>query len=114
MFDYCKYEIAAGFWEGNTPIVCNLQWYNSLPADLQQLVVSTYSNLEAQHYANYDQVIKTDRDQVLKAGVNIYNLPDAEFQRWVAAIKPITDDWAKKYGADWQKFLDSTKLVRRW
>ncbi len=38
-------------------------------------------------------------------GVEFIYLDKAEQTRWQAALKPIYDDMAKKYGEDWNKFM---------
>lgn len=110
---YAKYEVEANFWEGNTPIVCNLQWLNSLPKDLQQLIINTFIDLEKEHYANYDNMLKGDSEQFMKQGGEVYRLPPAEFARWKAAIQPIYQGIEKKYPADWPRFLEATKKFKR-
>jgi len=67
----------------------NLDTWNKLPKDIQQII---FDEAQAASLRMQAQQIKereeTDLDTVVKSGVNVYDLPKAEYERWKAALAP--------------------------
>ncbi len=87
----------------------NEKWYNSLPADLQKIVMDC-----AQEAADY-QATLDEADQVASlekikaAGVTIHVLKDKA--KWVEACKPMLNDYKAK-GKAWNDFIDKMLAIQ--
>lgn len=105
--EVAPYIVKVDIWPGVIPVAVNLQWFNSLPSDLQEIIVSTFLELEAEHYASLGELVEKEWD-VLRAspGVEIYELPSGERSRWVEAVEPLYDELAQKYPDEWPKFME--------
>ncbi|NDY93471.1 TRAP transporter substrate-binding protein [Ideonella livida] len=94
--------------------------YDSLPADLKR-VIDANSGLAASAWAGetgFDAVVETYKKAAKDAGGVFYNLPEAEYQRWVKATDSVDDDWVKDAsakGADGKKLLaEARSLVQQY
>ncbi|MBN1380864.1 MAG: TRAP transporter substrate-binding protein [Deltaproteobacteria bacterium] len=80
----------------------NLDTYNSLPPEIQKLFIGDnaklISTLHGYNFDKDDSMFKKMLDKQYKAKGNpgVYVLPDEERARWIAAVKPVWDQWVKK------------------
>jgi TRAP-type C4-dicarboxylate transport system substrate-binding protein len=101
-----KYSTEVGtFGNGFEAVVMNLDAWNKLPADLQELLLGDgmKAYMEVCGYM-MDKGDKAARDvldkQYKDAGTGgVYVLPDAEREAWRAAIAPVWDMWVGKAAA---------------
>lgn len=94
--------------------------YDALPADLKK-VIDANSGLATSGWAGetgFDNMVETFKQSAKDSGGNFYNLPEAEYQRWVKATDQVDDDWiqqANAKGADGRKLLDEARsLVKQY
>ena len=83
--------------------------YDALPADLKK-VIDANSGLATSAWAGetgFDAVVETYKKVAKDAGGSFYNLPDAEYQRWVRATDLVDEEWSKEVAA---KGVDGRKL----
>ncbi|CAM4359965.1 TRAP transporter substrate-binding protein [Kerstersia similis] len=86
--------------------------YDSLPDDLKA-VIDANSGLDASGWAGrtaFDDLSGGYRDQIVAAGGEIHYLPQAEYERWVAATEPVQETWFKEVAA---KGGDGPALLRQ-
>ena len=107
-----EFIVAAGFNEvinhstevgalgiGFEAVVMNMDAWNELPADLQELIAGEGMTafMEVQGYMMdvNDQAARTKLDEQFKAAgtEGIYVLPDAELETWRTTITPVWDMW---------------------
>jgi tripartite ATP-independent transporter DctP family solute receptor len=86
----------------------NEKWFNSLPADLQQIV------REAADEATAYQAIIDDEDQEdslakMRAEGVAFHVP-ADRNAWIAATSPMLGEYRAK-GADWNDFIDKLLAI---
>ncbi len=82
-------------------IAMNLDTWNKLPADLQNIITGASGLLWSRHLgmvfdrANNTYLSVVQEYDKKKGNPDIYWLPDDERQKWVAAITPYYDEWIK-------------------
>lgn len=90
--------------------------YDALPPDLKK-VIDANSGLATSAWAGetgFDAVVETYKKVAKDLGGIFYNLPDAEYQRWVKATDMVDDEWVKETatkGADGRKLLDEARAL---
>ena len=76
-------------------IVMNKQKWNSLPPDMQKLIMD-YSKDFAEEWAiSWNGIEIEGRDFFLKQGGQIVQVPDAEVSKWTKAVEPVVADYKK-------------------
>ncbi len=95
---------ATGFGPAaSTTIAANNQWWESLPADVQQVMMNTADEIP-RHYARFvAQAEDTACRELVKEGVNFSALPQSERARWFSMI---TDEQVKTWTADAEGKVD--------
>ena len=90
--------------------------YDSLPADLKK-VIDNNSGLAVSAWAGevgFDAVVEPFKKIAKDNGGTFYNLPDAEYQRWVKATDGVDDDWMKdaaNKGVDGKKLIEEARAL---
>lgn len=74
-------------------VAMNLDRWNALPADIQKIFTEVSEEWVARHGGAWDQADAEGRAFVQSLGHETIALPEAEQQRWVAAVKPVLDDY---------------------
>jgi TRAP-type C4-dicarboxylate transport system substrate-binding protein len=79
---------ATGFGPAaSTSIAANLQWWESLPEDIRDVMMSTADEIP-QHYAHFvAEAEDAACEKLARAGVKVDALPASERQRWYSLIK---------------------------
>jgi C4-dicarboxylate-binding protein DctP len=105
------YEIApylqiSNLYTSHLAVIMNLKVLNSLPPDLNKLVLETFLDADKQ----YNERIKRDTNELIKKlkslpKVEVYEVPPKEVARWQSALKPYYDAMAKKWGNEWVRFV---------
>ena len=88
------------------PEMINLKFWNSLPKDIQQIILDV--GKEHQAYV-LNETAKSDKDAVdfLKTKLKVYELTAADKKAWMdAGRRPVVDAWLKRTGADGKKIMD--------
>lgn len=93
----------------------NKKAYDSLPADLKQ-VIDNNSGIElAGHIGTlFDESEAVGRQAAVEQGNEIYQLPPSEVDIWKAKLSFVTEDWLKDMkadGYDSQKLLDEAHAL---
>jgi TRAP-type C4-dicarboxylate transport system substrate-binding protein len=100
-WDACKYYTDAGFFVSSASLCMNLDVYNAMPKDLQDLlnkVMSEHQTRMVQFYA-VDAPIQSEAD-LTAGGAEVYHLPAAERARWQEATKDIKASYFSKLDPD--------------
>lgn len=94
--------------------------YDALAPELKR-VIDANSGLATSAWAGetgFDAVVETYKKAAKDAGGTFYNLPEAEYQRWVKATDSVDDDWVKEVGAkgaDGKRLLEEARnLVKQY
>lgn len=81
---------ASGFY-----VVMNKQKWNSLPPDVQKIIEQINEEWIDKQGRLWDEIDKEGTDFVKARGNKIITLSAKEDARWVAAVKPVLDDYVK-------------------
>ncbi|HNT67922.1 MAG TPA: TRAP transporter substrate-binding protein DctP [Syntrophorhabdaceae bacterium] len=87
------------------PVMVNLKFWNSLPKDIQQVLLDVGKDHEA--YV-LQKTTETDLETVkfLKGKVKVYELTPADRKAWAAYTKPVIDKLLKRTGSDGQQAIE--------
>jgi TRAP-type C4-dicarboxylate transport system substrate-binding protein len=73
-----KYVVDPGFYQVPNPLIVNLQTWNKLPKKLQNLLTEAAVEAEKKVVADFDDLAKKERPNLLKEGIQVIDLPPAE------------------------------------
>lgn len=89
----------------------NAKWLDSMPADLQAIVRTSAKEIFAeQRKVNREKTDEALRD-LQKAGVTVHRLAADEQARWLAAARPLFDEFSAK-SADTKTMVDRIVALR--
>jgi TRAP-type C4-dicarboxylate transport system substrate-binding protein len=96
--DVAKYMTAVYMTPAVHGFSINLGAWNKLPKNIQDILLATAEK----HSDMIDEWLVgewvKDHELIADAGVEIYNLPQAEIERWKAVCQPVIDDLLAQYG----------------
>ena len=98
------------------PVIINAKVYDSLPADLQQVLREVSNEVQDMvHLAAVAQIIYS-RQAAKEAGVDIAALPDAELAKAKALIEPLEADWFEIAGPNGPAVVAAARdaIARYW
>ena len=107
-WELVDYYIASSLFGGELCITMNLDVFNAMPADLQQVMLDEAREYqEAMNIAMKDFSFVWAMGELEKNGVDIYVLPPEERARWKDACGPIAEDYWELMGEDAQFLKDA-------
>jgi len=104
-----KFEIVKNFTplnyaQGLFVWIFNKAWFDSLPEDLQKTFVEVVHEQAAKARAEQPkQDAGSVKEAQEKAGVEFWNLPEADMAAVIGQSKEVHDQWAKEIGPDYLK-----------
>ena len=78
-----KYVIDPGFYQVDVCILVNLDSWNRLSKDLQQLLTDAAKKVEHEASEHYARIIKEERDLILSKGVQVIKFSPADEQQYL-------------------------------
>ena len=88
-----KYVVDPGFYQVDVCILVNLDTWNRLPKDLQQVLTDVAKEIEHEASGYFNKIIKEERDLITQKGVQVLEFsPDDEKQYLEIAYK---SGWAR-------------------
>lgn len=82
-------------------VIANKRWFNSLPKDIQDIIIKAEREAAIKEREMRVQEEKTDRAQIESHGMKIIDLSPKEIDRFRQASKKIYKDFAPKIGKDY-------------
>jgi TRAP-type C4-dicarboxylate transport system substrate-binding protein len=104
LWEVCKYLTVAGLIPAAGVTTINLDVWNKLPKDVQNIILDEAKKSEDEVNRITLKIYYTYLD-ACKKNMDVYSLPKAEREKWQAAVKPIVDDLLTKMGS----FADDVK-----
>jgi len=103
VFEVTKYRTLAWLYIARITVMMNLDTWNSLPPDIQQ-IIDEVSGLEKSRQAGafMDAQEKRSEEEVIrpwdkeKGNPEYYTLPETERDRWADVVKPLHDKWIEE------------------
>ncbi len=90
-----KFVVEPGFYQVDTMVAANLNSWNKLPKDLQDIMNTAIQEVEREGYDHFQKLIKEDREKIKKKGVQEAKLPQAEAEKYLQTA----------YDAGWREVM---------
>lgn len=108
-----KFTIAKNFTELNYAQglfvhLMNKRWFDKLPADLQQILMTAIEEESAKTRELTRQQYETQVAKAKEAGVAFYTLSAADKQTLIDEVAPVYASWGEKIGMDYFKKVQAT------
>ena len=93
-------------------VVMNLGVWNSLPADVQQVLEEVSAEWIDVHGRAWNSIDAEGRTYTLGLGNEIISLEPGEGRRWKQAVEPVIDEYIQKAGAQGIRAAENVNLLR--
>jgi TRAP-type C4-dicarboxylate transport system substrate-binding protein len=97
LWEVCPYLTNAGLCPASAALTINLDVWNKMPKDVQDIIIDEANKAEA----TVNQITKDTYYSyldTLSKNMTVYNLPKADRDKWKALVAPIDDDLLSKMG----------------
>lgn len=94
-YEVAPYIIRSNHGYSPAPLLCNLNMWNSLPENVQQLVTECAEEARDYHYTVCDEQLEDFQKKMEEAGVTFI---DVDTDEWAAAVEPIYDQYVGEGG----------------
>jgi TRAP-type C4-dicarboxylate transport system substrate-binding protein len=91
-------------------IVFNGKWFNTLPKDLQKIVVEEGRNVQDKGRKAVRSILPDLYDILKSEKIALHELSDSERQAFVDASKPVYAEFRKTFGAKASELLDQVEV----
>jgi tripartite ATP-independent transporter DctP family solute receptor len=97
LYEVQKHIAELGMFYSPTFIVANLDWFNSLPKELQEGLQEGVTKAMERHYIDCAQQDKEVKQKLIELGVS-YTDDEIDHQAFRDAVKPVYEKYQDKYG----------------
>lgn len=101
--EVAQYLLSAYLTPAAVVIAINLDVYNKMPKDIQNLIMKLGKKAQTDTNNFFINVYEDNLKTLTDAGVTVYKLPKAERDAWAQTIKPYGDGLYSKMDADFAK-----------
>lgn len=113
IYEVAKYGTVMQLYLNSHPFVINTKFFESLPADLKEVLVSCGKDAEA-----YGRKLLEDEERGYLAGLktkmNLYVLTQKDYETgWNAAFEPMAKEWLERTGDRGKKLRERMIAVRQ-
>jgi TRAP-type C4-dicarboxylate transport system substrate-binding protein len=92
LYEVAKYLTKCYMLPAATGFFINLDIFNEMPKDIQDLVVKLGLEAQARTNANMIELYYGNYDIMTEQGMTVYPLPGAERDRWAEKVKPYAEE----------------------
>ena len=96
-YEVAPYIIRSNHGYSPAPLLCNLNLWNSLPADIQELVMECANEARDYHYQVCDEQLAEYQKTMEENGATFI---DVDLDEWIAAVQPVYDKYVGDGGID--------------
>lgn len=96
-YEVAPYIVLSNHGYSPAPLLCNLDMWNSLPANVQELVIECANEARDYHYEVCDEQMEEFRSNMEANGATFIELDTDE---WVEAVQPVYDKYVGAAGID--------------
>jgi tripartite ATP-independent transporter DctP family solute receptor len=112
-FEVTKYLTMVDFNFGIMPILINKKKFDGLPGDIQKIMLEAAKEVQAWGRKEVEKIISENVELLKKKGMEVYQLPEGERERWREATKVVQDNFLKRVGEEKGKqLLECAQKVR--
>jgi TRAP-type C4-dicarboxylate transport system substrate-binding protein len=104
LYEVAKYETLAYVVPASLGVTINMDVYNSMPKDIQQILDEEGANFTKAANDYFMPLYDKDNKEIADKGVQVYVVPKDERDRWIQAISPLTQKMLGDMG-DWGQDL---------
>ena len=104
-YEVAPYIIRSNHGYSPAPLLCNLNMWNSLPENVQQLVTECAEEARDYHYTVCDEQLEDFQKKMEEAGVKFI---DVDTDEWAAAVEPIYEKYVGEGGVS-QELVDAIR-----
>jgi len=79
-----EYVVDPGFYQVDCLGLINVDTWNKLPQDVQDIITQASIETEAEMADHFDKIAKEDREQLIDGGIEVVQLSDEEAQTYLA------------------------------
>ncbi len=106
-----KFRVTPSWWVGTDVALMNAKAFDSLPADVQKLLVDTMIDIEKETPAFFGAKEKAEEQAMDKAGIKTIAMSDADMVKikkvhWEAGVEAFLIKPSPKYGPELKKILE--------
>jgi TRAP-type C4-dicarboxylate transport system substrate-binding protein len=115
LYDVVKYSINANLTATPMVVAMNKKTWDSLPADVQQILENLKMRYAFECATKYDADVTKSFEIGKSKGNVIYTLPAAELAQWGAEFSPVYDQWLedmKAKGLPGKAVLDQIRQLQ--
>ncbi len=105
-FEVQEYGSASNLISVYQNIIVNPAWWNSLPEDLQEIVLNAGRNAESRLVPDSDDVDPAGVERLREVGVDVTVLSDQQFQTLVEAMRPAIEEAFLETSPDGEKLIE--------
>ena len=98
LWEVCKYLTNAEFISASAVSTINMDVWNKLPKDIQDIIIDESAKAEAEINRLTVKIYYTYLDELNK-NMEVYNLPKAEREKWQEVLQPVVDEMLAKMGS---------------
>ena len=96
-YEVAPYIIRSNHGYSPAPLLCNLNMWNSLPADIQELVIECANEAREYHYEVCDEQLAEYQTTMEENGATFI---DVDLTEWIDAVQPVYDKYVGADGID--------------
>jgi len=105
-FEVQDYLSLTGHVFGNAPYLINMDFYNGLDAELQEVVRTAVKNTETRQREMLAEQEAEDMQALIDAGMQVNELTDEQKQVFIDMVQPSYDLYIEKFGEDLLLLVD--------
>jgi TRAP-type C4-dicarboxylate transport system substrate-binding protein len=103
-YEVAKYMTVAYIIPASLAVFVNMDVYNSMPKDIQGILDEEGANFTISANAYFQPLYDKDVKDLGGEGLQVYTVPKDERDKWIQAVKPLTDKLLSGMG-DWGQNL---------
>lgn len=105
LYDFAHYGLMINFAMGHQFVLINLSEFDSLPKDVQDILNKKGQEWFGKYKELTPQFEAEARANLVKQGVQLFELSEADLEAAKKLMRPMWDEWAEKNGPLAQKML---------
>lgn len=98
LYEVQKYVSELGIFYSPAFVVCNLDWWNSLPTEIQEQVQQGVDAALERHYVDCAKQDEEIKEELKKLGMEYTEAEEIDIQGFKDAVKPVYEKYNAKYG----------------
>ena len=99
-YEFQDYVCACGMERSDQPVVMNLEWWDSLPAEVQGVIKQAMDDIITDQKLGSYEVTEESRKALAENGAEVYYPTEEEMQEWYAVADQVYEKFYDSIGED--------------